>query len=112
MSRYVFGAIRHSHLHERYWMMAFFLGEELMLMWVQQFHQTERHVEKLEPLLQASKGTMRIAKWDGAAEFWAERAEDFVEFMECVYGAEQLVGMLYQIHFSKSLSLLSLSNRY
>jgi hypothetical protein len=80
-----------------------------MLTWVQQFHQTQEHIEKLEPLLQASKGTMQISRWNGAAEFLAERAEDFVEFMKCVYGADQLVGMFHDFLFSSSRSFLSLS---
>jgi hypothetical protein len=70
-----------------------------MLTWVQQFHQTQEHIEKLEPLLLASKGTMQISRWNGAAEFLAERAEDFVEFMKCVYGAGQLVGMFHDFLF-------------
>jgi hypothetical protein len=36
---------------------------------------------------------MRMVSWDGAAEFWAETAEDFVAFMKGVYGAKNLVGM-------------------
>jgi hypothetical protein len=35
---------------------------------------------------------MRMVRWDGAAEFWAESAEDFVAFMKGVYGAKELVG--------------------
>jgi hypothetical protein len=36
---------------------------------------------------------MKMSGWDGAAEFWAESAEDFVGFMKGVYGAKELVGM-------------------
>jgi hypothetical protein len=36
---------------------------------------------------------MRMVSWDGAAEFWAETAEDFVAFMKGVYSAKNLVGM-------------------
>jgi hypothetical protein len=80
-----------------------------MLTRVQQFHQTQEHIKKLEPLLQASNGTMQISKWNGAAEFLAERAEDFVEFMKCVYGADQLGGMFHDFLFYSSWSFLSLS---
>jgi hypothetical protein len=37
---------------------------------------------------------MKMSGWDGAAEFWAESAEDFVGFMKGVYGAKELVGKL------------------
>jgi hypothetical protein len=50
-----------------------------------------------------------MARWNGGAEFWAERAEDFVEFMECVYGSGQLVAMFHHLPFSFSLLSISLS---
>jgi hypothetical protein len=61
-------------------------------MLTRQFHQTQQHIKALEPLLEASGGTMKMSGWDGAAEFWAESAEDFVGFMKGVYGAKELVG--------------------
>lgn len=36
---------------------------------------------------------MQIAPYDGCAEFHADSADKFVEFMTNVYGASHLVGM-------------------
>jgi hypothetical protein len=71
-----------------------------------QFHQTRQHVKALEPLLEASGGTMKMLKWDGAAEFWAETAEDFVGFMMGVYGAKELVGESSLFRFGESLDIV------
>jgi hypothetical protein len=57
-----------------------------------QFHQEKQHVNAMQELLEASGGTMKMAKWDGAAEFWARTLGDFVGFMREVYGSKTLVG--------------------
>jgi hypothetical protein len=46
----------------------------------------------MEPLLQASGGTMQIIPYDGCAEFHAKSAQDFVTFMTSVYKSDHLVG--------------------
>lgn len=58
-----------------------------------QFHQEAQHKIDIQPLLEASGGTMQIAPYDGCAEFHAESAEKFITFMKNVYGSPQLVGM-------------------
>jgi hypothetical protein len=35
---------------------------------------------------------MQFVEWNGAAEFWAESADKFTEFMMGVYGSSHLVG--------------------
>lgn len=57
-----------------------------------QFHQEAQHKLAMQPLLEASGGSMQIAPYDGCAEFHAESAEKFVEFMKSVYAASHLVG--------------------
>jgi hypothetical protein len=59
-----------------------------------QFHQEQEHIDALQPLMEASGGTMRMVEWDGAAEFHAESAEKFIEFMKSVYASKKLVGRL------------------
>ncbi|CBX98198.1 hypothetical protein LEMA_P096070.1 [Plenodomus lingam JN3] len=56
-----------------------------------QFHQEDQHKIALEPLLEASIGSMQIAPYDGCAEFHAESAEHFVSFMKGVYASAHLV---------------------
>jgi hypothetical protein len=34
-----------------------------------------------------------MVRWDGAAEFWTESADKFVEFMQKLYASDKLVGM-------------------
>jgi hypothetical protein len=46
---------------------------------------------------------MKMVNWDGAAEFWAETAEDFVGFMRGVYGAKELVGKSSLFRFGEVL---------
>jgi hypothetical protein len=46
---------------------------------------------------------MKMMNWDGAAEFWAETAEDFVGFMRGVYGAKELVGKSSLFRFGEAL---------
>jgi hypothetical protein len=69
-----------------------------------QFHQEQRHKDSLADLIEASGGSMQSVEWDGAAEFWAESAEKFTEFMKSVYGSSHLVGKL---KFVKELGRLS-----
>lgn len=57
-----------------------------------QFHQEQKHKEALAPLLEAAGESMTFVEWDGAAEFWAESAEKFTEFMKSVYASSHLVG--------------------
>lgn len=57
-----------------------------------QFHQEQRHIDALLPLMEASGGTMKMVEWDGAAEFHAESAEKFTCFMKSVYASKRLVG--------------------
>ncbi|KAH9879860.1 hypothetical protein J1614_001884 [Plenodomus biglobosus] len=57
-----------------------------------QFHQEAQHKSAIEPLLEASMGSMQIAPYDGCAEFHAESAEHFVSFMKGVYASAHLVG--------------------
>jgi hypothetical protein len=40
---------------------------------------------------------MQFVEWDGAAEFWAESAEKFTEFMMGVYGSSHLVGESFSV---------------
>jgi hypothetical protein len=55
-----------------------------------QFHQEQQHIDALAPLL---VGNTRIVRWDGAAEFWTESAEKFVQFMQKLYASDKIVGM-------------------
>ncbi|KAH8727193.1 hypothetical protein GQ44DRAFT_130319 [Phaeosphaeriaceae sp. PMI808] len=57
-----------------------------------QFHQEQKHRDALAPLLGASGGSMVMSPYDGAAEFHAESAGKFVEFMKSVYASKHLVG--------------------
>ncbi|KAI8939337.1 hypothetical protein NX059_003128 [Plenodomus lindquistii] len=57
-----------------------------------QFHQEPQHKAALEPLFEASAGSMQSAPYDGCAEFHAESAEHFVGFMKGVYASAHLVG--------------------
>ncbi|KAF2827590.1 hypothetical protein CC86DRAFT_369685, partial [Ophiobolus disseminans] len=67
-------------------------GAGVRLVRYAQFHQEQTHKDALKPLLEASGGSMQMVEWDGAAEFWAESAEGFVQFMGSVYGSSHLVG--------------------
>ncbi|XPS68443.1 hypothetical protein M3J09_000731 [Ascochyta lentis] len=57
-----------------------------------QFHQDAKHVNDLQPLLEASGGSMHIMPYDGCAEFHAKSAEDFTAFMKSVWTSDNLVG--------------------
>ncbi|KAF1946625.1 hypothetical protein EJ02DRAFT_493745 [Clathrospora elynae] len=66
-------------------------GAGLDLVRYVQFHQEFQHKVSIEPLLEASGGTMQIAPYDGCAEFHAESVEKFVGFMKNVYASSHLL---------------------
>jgi hypothetical protein len=51
-----------------------------------------KHREEIQPLLEASMGTMQLVPWDACAEFHAKSATDFTNFMKNVYTSDNLVG--------------------
>lgn len=51
-----------------------------------------KHREEMQPLLEASMGTMKLVPWDGCAEFHARNAVDFTNFMKNIYDSPHLVG--------------------
>lgn len=50
--------------------------------------------KEIEPLLELSAGTMSLVPFDGCAEFVANTADDFTNFMKEVYGSPHLIGRL------------------
>lgn len=63
-----------------------------LLLRYEQFHQEPRHKTEIKRLLDISGGTMKSVPYDGCAVFHTKTADDFIDFMENVYGSKKLVG--------------------